>query len=103
MDLRIKNFLIPPHPLTNCEIHKYYQNGPKFNGVYSRGSLPKRIKDGAYVINLDEYASVGACWIALYVEDIEVTYFHIPRVEYVPKEIENIIAHNNIKTKIFRI
>ena len=25
-----------PHPLTNFEIQKYYQNKPKFNGVYSR-------------------------------------------------------------------
>ena len=43
-----------PHPLTNFEIQKYYQNEPRFNGVYSRDNLPK-IKDGAYVINLDEY------------------------------------------------
>ena len=40
------------HPLTNFKIQKYYQNEPKFNGSYSRNSLPK-IKDGAYVINLD--------------------------------------------------
>ena len=58
---------------------------------------------GAYVMNLDEYTSVGAYWISLHLEDIEVTYFHIPGVEYVPKEIENIIGHNNIKTKIFRM
>ena len=47
-----------PHLLTNFEIQKYYQNKPKFNGVYSRNSLPK-IKNGAYVINLDEYESMG--------------------------------------------
>ena len=41
-------FLIPPHPLTNFEIQKYYQNEPRFNGVYSRDNLPK-IKDGAYI------------------------------------------------------
>ena len=46
-----------PHPLTSFEIQKYYQSEPKFNGVYSRTNLPK-IKDGAYVINLDEYKSV---------------------------------------------
>ena len=27
---------MPPHPLTNFEIRKYYQNEPKFNGVFSR-------------------------------------------------------------------
>ena len=41
-----------PHPLTNFEIQKYYENEPTFNGVYSRYNLPG-IKDGAYVINLD--------------------------------------------------
>ena len=35
-----KNFLIPPHPLTNFEIQKYYQNEPRFNGVYSTDNLP---------------------------------------------------------------
>ena len=45
------------HPLTNLEIIKYCQNGPKFNGVYSRNNLPK-IKDGVYVINLDEFKSM---------------------------------------------
>ena len=50
---------MPPHLLTSFEIQKYYQNDPGFNGVYSKDNLPKRssteIKDGAYVINLDEY------------------------------------------------
>ena len=49
---------MPPHLLTNFEIQKYYQNEPKFDGVYSRNNLPK-IKDGAYVINLDELKSIG--------------------------------------------
>ena len=30
---------MPPHPLTNFEIQKYYENEPKFNGVYSRNNL----------------------------------------------------------------
>ena len=32
----------------------YYQNEPRFNGAYSRDNLPDKIKDGAYVINIDE-------------------------------------------------
>ena len=40
-----EDFLMPPHPLTNFEIQKYYQNEPKFNGIYSKNNLPK-IKDG---------------------------------------------------------
>ena len=60
----MSGFLIPPYPLTNFEIQKYYQNEPKFNGVYSRDYLPK-IKDGPFVINLDDYESVGTHWTAL--------------------------------------
>ena len=59
-------FLMSPHSLTNFKIQKFYQNEPKFNGVYSRNNLCK-IKDGAYVINLDEYEAIGTNWIALYV------------------------------------
>ena len=50
---KILEFLMLSHPLTNFEIQKYYQNEPRFNGVFSRNNLPKKIKDGAYVINLD--------------------------------------------------
>ena len=58
--LPLKNFWILKY-----KIQKYYQNEFKFNGVYSRNSLPK-ITDGAYVINLDEYKSIGTQWIALH-------------------------------------
>ena len=43
---------MPPHPLTNFEIQKYYENERRFNGVFSRDNLPKQIKDETYVINL---------------------------------------------------
>ena len=68
-------FLMPTHPVKNFEIQKYYQNEPRFNGVYSRNNLPKKIKDEAYVINLDEYADVGAHWIALFCNRSEISYF----------------------------
>ena len=55
-----------PYPLTNFEIQKYYQNEPKFNGVYSTNNLSK-IKDGTYIINLDEFESIGTHRTALYV------------------------------------
>ena len=44
-------------------MQKYYENEPKFNGVYSRNNLTK-IKDGAYIINIGEYESIGTHWIA---------------------------------------
>ena len=67
LDLQSK-FLILPHPLTNFEIQKYYQNEPRFNGVYSRDNLLK-IKDGVYVINLDEYSDIWAHWVDLGVDN----------------------------------
>ena len=39
-----KKVLMPAHPLTNFEIKEYYENEPRFNGVYSRDNLPKTIK-----------------------------------------------------------
>ena len=57
---------MPSHPLTNFEMQKYYENEPRFNGVFSRDNLHQKIKDGAYVINLDEYKDAGTHWIALF-------------------------------------
>ena len=99
---------MPPHPLTNFEIQKYYQNETKFNGVYSRNNLLK-IKDGAYVINLDEYKSIGSHWIALHVNgnnrraSYDVIYFGSFGVEHIPKEIKKFIGNKNIITNIYRI
>ena len=93
---------MPPHPLTNFEIQKYYKNEPRFNGVYSRDNLPK-IKDGAYVINLDEYSDIGTHWVTLYINNNDVTYFDSFGVEHIPKEIKTFINSKNIKTNIFRI
>ena len=91
-----------PHLLTNFEIQKY-QNEPRFNGVYSRDNLPK-IKDGTYVINLDEYSDIGTHWIALYVRDNDVTYFDSFGVERIPKEIKAFIDCSlSITTDIFKI
>ena len=96
-------FLITPHPLTNFEIQKYYQNKPRFNGVYSRDNLPK-IKDGAYVINLDEYSDIGTHWVALCVQNNNnVTYFDSFGVEHIPKEIKAFINNKSITTNTFRI
>ena len=78
-----------PHPLTNFEIQKYYENESTFNGVYSRNNLPKIIH-GAYIINLDEYESVETHWIALYANDSNVTYFDIAlEFNILQKKLEN--------------
>ena len=82
---------------------KYYENESRFNGVYSRDNLPNKIRDGAYVINLDEYSDIGTHWIALYVKNNDITYFDSFGVEHIPKEITKFIKNKNIKTNIFRI
>ena len=73
---------MPPHPLTNFEIQKHYQNEPRFNGVFSRDNLPK-IKDGAYKINHDEYSDVRTHWVAAHVNNDDVTYFDSFGVEHI--------------------
>ena len=80
---------LPAHPLTNFEIQEYYQNEPRFNRVFSRDNLPNNnnnIKNGAYVINLDEYHDIGTHWVALYVNNKTITYFDSFGVEHIPKE-----------------
>ena len=53
---------MPSHPLTYLKIQKYYQDEPKFNG----DNLTDKIKNQAFIINLDEYSDFGAHQIALY-------------------------------------
>ena len=96
-------FLMPPHPLTNFERQKYYQNKPRFNGVFPRNYLPKKLKDGAYVINLDEHADVGTHWIALFCNKNEIVYFDSFGVEHIPEEIKEFVGNKNIKANIFRV
>ena len=61
------------------------------------------MKDGAYVINLDEYVDVGTHRIALFCSRNEVAYFDSFGIEHIPKEIKNFIENKNIKTNIFRV
>ena len=94
-----------PHPLKNfIKLYQsYYQNEPRFIGVYSRDNLPDKIKDGAYVINLDEYFDIGTHWIALYVNNKTVTYFDSFGIEHIPKEIKNFTNNKNIIANIYRV
>ena len=91
-----------PHPFTNFEIKKYYQNEPGFNGTYSGDNLSK-IKDGEYVIYLDEYSDIGTHWVALYLRNNDITYFDSFGIDHIPKEIKAFIGNENIKTNIFTI
>ena len=104
---------LPPHPLTNFEIQEYYQNEPRFNGVFSRDNMPNNnirpkglgstVKNGAYVINLDECHDIGNHWVALHVNNKTATYFDSFGVEHIPKEIMKFITRKKIITDIYRI
>ena len=108
---------LPPHPLTNFEIQEYYQNEPRFNGVFSGDNPPNNnnnnnnirpkelgsaVKNGAYVTNLDEYHDIGTHWVALYVNNKTITYFDSFGVEHIPKEIMKFIFRKKIITNIYR-
>ena len=67
-----------------------------FNGIYSRDNIPDKIKDRAYIINLNEYSDTGTHWTALYALNDSVTYFDSFGVEHVPKEIQKFIKESLI-------
>ena len=92
-------FLMPPHPLTNIAIQKYYKNEPRFDGVFSRNNLPKKIKDGDYIINLDEYADVGTHWIAFFCKKVKLFISIALVLNIFVKELKNFLKNSlEIKT-----
>ena len=82
---------------------RYYENEPRFNGAFSRKNLHKILKDGAYVINLDEYGDLGTHWIALFFNGNEIVDFDSFGVERVPEEIKGFVKNKNIIVNIFRV
>ena len=61
----------------------------------------KKKKDGTYIINLDGYSDIGTHWVALWVDNNDVTYFDSFAVKHIPKEIKAFINNKSIKTNIF--
>ena len=61
------------------------------------------MNDGIYIINLDEYKSIGSHWIALYVSGDNVTYCDTFGVDHIPKEIKNFIRIKIIMKNIYKI
>ena len=68
--------------------------------LFSRNNLP-RIKDGAYIINLDDKKSKGTHWVTLFIERNTV-YFDSFGMEYIPQELSNKIKDKSIIHNIFR-
>ena len=71
--------------------------------VFIQEIILSKIKDGTYIINLDEYESIGTHSIALYVNAENVTYFNSFGVEHIPKESIKFIGNKNYITNIYRI
>ena len=74
--------LVLLHSLSNIVIIKYFNYKSRFNGVFSRDNIP-RIKDGAYVINLDHKQSKGTYWVLLFIDGIASAYFDSFGIEYI--------------------
>ena len=87
---------------SKSKIKRYFQNEHRFNGVYLRNNIRYK-KDGAYVINLDEYANTGTYWIALYINIDNVTYFDSFGVEHIFREMIKFIGNKNNVSNTFRI
>ena len=91
-----------PHPLTNFEIQEYYQNEPRFNGVFSRDNLPSN-KNNNNNNNNNDNSNNNNKIIALYVNNKTIICFDSFGVEHIPKEIMKFIGNKNIIKNIFRI
>ena len=87
-DIWIK-LLVLPHSLNNIEITIYFTCEPRFNSNFSRNNLP-RIKDGAYVTNLDDKKSKGRHLVLLFIDRYTTAYFDSVGIEYVPLAEANI-------------
>ena len=70
---------------------------------YSRNNLPNKIKDGSYVINLDEHKDTDTHWVALFCKQNEIVYFDSFGVKHIPEEIKKFFGNRNIKANIYRV
>ena len=61
------------------------------------------MKDGAYIINLDEYADIGTHQIGLIFNKNNIVSFDSFSVEHVPEEMKEFIGNKNITGNIFQI
>ena len=88
--------------MANFEIQKYHQNKPKLNGVYLRNNLPK-VKDVAYLINIDEFKWTETHWIALFMNAENVIQIDSFGGGHIIKEIRKFIKNKNVKTNNYWI
>ena len=68
------------------EITNYFNYESRFNGVFSRNNLP-RIKDEAYVLNLDDKNSKETHWVSPFIDRNTAIYLDFFGIEYIPLEV----------------
>ena len=87
------SFLMPPHPLTNFEMQKYYKNEPRFSGLFPRNNLPKKINDRAYVTNLDEYVDTQTRWSFKKIAKIRIQIKSLNKIKRFKLGCQNILLN----------
>ena len=81
---------------------KYNFKYPRFNDIFLRNNFPK-IKDGAYVINLDNKNSKGTHWVSLFIDINLPVYFDYFGIEYTLPEVLSKTRGKSITHNLFRI
>ena len=88
------------HPLNNIEITNNFNYKPRFNGIFSKNNLP-RIKDGAFVINLNDKNSTGTHWVSLFIDKNLAICFDSFGIEYISLEVLNQKLEINLLLTIY--
>ena len=63
----------------------------------------QEIKDGAYVINIDDKNSKGIHWVSLFIDKKTAVYFDSFRMESILLEVLNKIRDTSITYSLFRV
>ena len=61
--------------------------------------FPKKLKDGVYVSNVDEYADIRTHWIALYVSKMVLLILIILELNTFLKRLENALTIKTCKQR----
>ena len=78
---------MPPHPLTKFEIQKYYQNEPRFNGVFSNDNL----------MNMQMLLNIGLLY---FVKEVKLFISIVLVLNMLLKKLKN---SSDIKANIFQV
>ena len=89
--------------LSNIEINKVLSNVKLFNGVFMKDQLNyNNIKNGFYVINLDNESGPGTHWTGLYIDKFNKKYYMDSYGFPAPQEIEQLIKPYIYNNKIIQ-